>query len=83
MSGFGSEALRKGGSLPCILNAADEVAVEAFLAHRLGFPDIPRVIERVLEQTTRTQSFSSLDDVHECDNEAQRRALELVTTPPR
>ena len=77
------EALRKGGSLPCILNAADEVAVEAFLAHRLGFSDIPRVIERVLEQTTRTQSCSSLDDVLECDYEARRRALELVTTPPR
>jgi 1-deoxy-D-xylulose-5-phosphate reductoisomerase len=77
------EALRKGGSLPCALNAADEVAVEAFLAHRLGFSDIPRVIERVLEQTTRAQSCSSLDDVLECDHEARRRALELVTTPAR
>ena len=77
------EALRKGGSLPCALNAADEVAVEAFLAHRLRFSDIPRVIERVLEQTTRAQSCSSLDDVLECDHEARRRALELVTTPAR
>jgi 1-deoxy-D-xylulose-5-phosphate reductoisomerase len=77
------EALRKGGSLPCALNAADEVAVEAFLAHRLGFSDIPRVIERVLEQTTHAQSCSSLDDVLECDHEARRRALELVTTPAR
>jgi 1-deoxy-D-xylulose-5-phosphate reductoisomerase len=77
------EALRKGGSLPCALNAADEVAVEAFLAHRLRFSDIPRVIERVLEQTTHAQSCSSLDDVLECDNEARRRALELVTTPAR
>ncbi|MGB7592371.1 MAG: 1-deoxy-D-xylulose-5-phosphate reductoisomerase [Terriglobia bacterium] len=77
------EALRKGGPLPCALNAADEVAVEAFLAHRLRFSDIPRVIERVLEQTTRAQSCSSLDDVLECDHEARRRALELVTTPAR
>jgi 1-deoxy-D-xylulose-5-phosphate reductoisomerase len=77
------EALRKGGSLPCALNAADEVAVEAFLAHRLGFSGIPRVIERVLEQTTHAQSCSSLDDVLECDHEARRRALELVTTPAR
>jgi 1-deoxy-D-xylulose-5-phosphate reductoisomerase len=77
------EALRKGGSLPCALNAADEVAVEAFLAHRLGFSDIPRVIERVLEQTTHAQSCSSLDDVLECDHEARRLALELVTTPAR
>jgi 1-deoxy-D-xylulose-5-phosphate reductoisomerase len=77
------EALRKGGPLPCALNAADEVAVEAFLAHRLRFSDIPRVIERVLEQTTHAQSCSSLDDVLECDHEARRRALELVTTPAR
>jgi 1-deoxy-D-xylulose-5-phosphate reductoisomerase len=77
------EALRKGGSLPCALNAADEVAVEAFLAHRLGFSDIPRVIERVLQQMTRAQPCSSLDDVLECDHEARRRALELVTTPAR
>jgi 1-deoxy-D-xylulose-5-phosphate reductoisomerase len=75
------EALRKGGSLPCALNAADEVAVEAFLAHRLGFSDIPRVIEGVLQQTTHTQSLSSLDDVFVCDQEARLRALELVTTP--
>jgi 1-deoxy-D-xylulose-5-phosphate reductoisomerase len=77
------EALRKAGSMPCALNAADEVAVEAFLARRLRFSDIPRVIERVLEQTTRAQSFSSLDDVLDCDREARRRALELVTTPVR
>jgi 1-deoxy-D-xylulose-5-phosphate reductoisomerase len=77
------EALRQGGSLPCALNAADEVAVEAFLAHRLGFSDIPRVIERVLEQTTHAQSLSSLDDVFACDQEARIRALELVTTPAR
>jgi 1-deoxy-D-xylulose-5-phosphate reductoisomerase len=81
--GLAREALRTGGSFPCVLNAADEVAVEAFVAHRLGFSDIPRVIERVLEQTTHTRSCDSLDDVLECDREARRRALELVTTPAR
>ena len=73
------EALRAGGSLPCALNAADEVAVEAFLARRLRFLDIPRVIERVLEQTTHSRSFTSLDDVLECDQEARHRAREHVT----
>jgi len=71
-------ALRKGGSLPCVLNAADEVAVEAFQAHRIRFSDIPRVVARVLEHTTHAPSFSSLDDVLECDREARRRALEIV-----
>jgi 1-deoxy-D-xylulose-5-phosphate reductoisomerase len=77
--GLAREALRRGGSLPCALNAADEVAVEAFLAQRLRFPDIPRVIERVLEQTTHTRSFASLDEVLDCDQEARCRAGELVT----
>jgi len=77
------EALRLGGSSPCAMNAADEVAVEAFLAHRAGFSDIPRVIERVLEQTTHIQSFSSLDDVLACDQEARRRAWEFVSTRAR
>jgi 1-deoxy-D-xylulose-5-phosphate reductoisomerase len=81
--GLAREALRKGGSLPCALNAADEVAVEAFLAQRLRFSDIPRLIERVLERTTHTQSLSSLDEVLACDQEARRRALELVTTLAR
>jgi 1-deoxy-D-xylulose-5-phosphate reductoisomerase len=78
--GLAREALRKGGSLPCALNAADEVAVEAFLAQRLRFSDIPRVIEKVLERTSHTQSFRSLDDVLACDQEARCRARELVTT---
>jgi len=74
------EALHSGGSSPCILNAADEVAVEAFLAQRLHFSDIPRVIERVLGQTTRARSLESLDDVLECDREARRHAWEVVST---
>jgi len=77
--GLAREALRRGGSLPCALNAADEVAVEAFLAQRLRFPDIPRVIERVLEQTTHTGAITSLDEVLACDQEARCRARELVT----
>jgi 1-deoxy-D-xylulose-5-phosphate reductoisomerase len=81
--GLAREALRQGGSLPCALNAADEVAVEAFLAQRLRFSDIPRVIERVLEQTIHARSFSSLDDVLDCDQEARRCAWELVTTLAR
>jgi 1-deoxy-D-xylulose-5-phosphate reductoisomerase len=76
-------ALGRGGSAPCALNAADEVAVEAFLAGQLHFSDIPRVIEKVLEQTTYTQSFGSLDDVLACDQEARRRARELVATLAR
>jgi len=76
-------ALGRGGSSPCALNAADEVAVEAFLGRQLRFSDIPRVIEKVLKQTTDTQSFGSLEDVLACDQEARRRARELVPTLER
>jgi 1-deoxy-D-xylulose-5-phosphate reductoisomerase len=71
------EALKKGGALPCALNAADEVAVAAFLDHRLPFPGIPEVIERVLSRTPRIK-FSSIDDVLAADTEARRLASEQV-----
>lgn len=44
------DAARAGGTYPAVLSAADEVAVEAFLSGRLGFLEIPHVLERVLEQ---------------------------------
>src|SRR5260370_31434716 len=47
------EAMKKGGALPCALNAADEIAVAAFLERRLPFLGIPEVIERVLGRTPR------------------------------
>jgi len=71
------EALVKGGALPCALNAADEVAVAAFLEHRLPFLGIPEVIESVLARTPRTR-FSSIDDVLSADAEARRLANEEV-----
>lgn len=75
--GLAREALEKGGAMPCALNAADEVAVEAFLAGRLRFADIPRVIERVMARTP-TAPFDSLGDVMESDREARRWAEEVV-----
>ncbi len=71
------EALKKGGALPCVLNAADEVAVAAFLDHRLPFLGIPEVIERVLARTPRTR-FSCMDEVLSADAEARRYAAEEV-----
>ncbi len=49
------EAMKKGGALPCALNAADEIAVAAFLDHRLPFLGIPEVIEDVLSRTPRAR----------------------------
>jgi len=72
------EALRKGGALPCALNAADEIAVAAFLERRLPFPGIARVIERVLERMPRT-ALRTVDDVLAADSEARRLAREEAT----
>ena len=72
------EALKKGGALPCALNAADEVAVAAFLDHRLPFLGIPEVIESVLAKTPRTK-FASIDEVLAADAEARRQASEAIS----
>jgi 1-deoxy-D-xylulose-5-phosphate reductoisomerase len=67
------EAARQGGPLPCALNAADEIAVAAFLERRLSFTGIAQVIERVLEQMPRG-AIDSVDDVLAADGEARRLA---------
>jgi 1-deoxy-D-xylulose-5-phosphate reductoisomerase len=71
------EAMKKGGALPCALNAADEVAVAAFLERRLPFLGIAAVIERVLERTPRVK-FEKMEDVLTADAEARRMAREEV-----
>jgi 1-deoxy-D-xylulose-5-phosphate reductoisomerase len=71
------EAMNKGGAWPCALNAADEIAVAAFLEQRLPFLGIPEVIERVLSRTPRVR-FENMDDVLAADAEARRQASEEV-----
>jgi 1-deoxy-D-xylulose-5-phosphate reductoisomerase len=71
------EAMKKGGAMPCALNAADEVAVAAFLERRLPFLGIPEVIERVLGRMPRLK-FDKMDDVLTADLEARRMAKEEV-----
>ena len=71
------EAMKKGGAWPCALNAADEVAVAAFLEGRLKFLGIAEVIEGVLERTAKTK-FTSMEDVVAADAEARRVAKEEV-----
>jgi 1-deoxy-D-xylulose-5-phosphate reductoisomerase len=75
--GLGYEAGRRGGSTPAVFNAADEVAVEAFLQGRLGFTGIPRVIAGTIETVPGVQ-LSSLEDVIEVDREARVAAAALI-----
>jgi 1-deoxy-D-xylulose-5-phosphate reductoisomerase len=73
---------RAGGLEPAILNAANEVAVQAFLDRRLNFREIPGVIEAVLKGMN-TRGLQSLEDVLSADAEARRRAGELVSAASR
>jgi len=75
--GLAYEAAEAGGAMPVALNAADEVAVAAFLDGRVHFSDIPRVIEDVLS-TTKTGKMESIYQVLETDLEARRAARERV-----
>ena len=75
--GLARAALKEGGAQTCALNAADEVAVAAFLDRKLSFSGIPRVIERVLERMPRTK-LSVIEDVVAADGEARRLAQEEV-----
>jgi 1-deoxy-D-xylulose-5-phosphate reductoisomerase len=70
-------ALRAGGTAPAALNAANEVAVQAFLAGRLPFSAIPRVIEATLESMAVT-SAETLPEILEADAVARRKAGERI-----
>jgi len=71
-------ALRDGGTAPAVLNAANEVAVGAFLEGRLRYTAIPQVIERALRQAPAARA-DSLDIVLEADRSARRAAADCVT----
>lgn len=72
------EALEAGGDAPTVLNAANEVAVEGFLAGRLRFPDIAAVVEETLAAHAPTEP-AGLDAVAAADARARRRAAEAAS----
>lgn len=62
------EALAKGGNIPCVVNAANEICVAAFLNDRIKFTDMPRLIERAMDEATYILK-PTLDDYLETDKE--------------
>ena len=72
-----SEALNKGGNLPCIVNAANEMAVYAFLHNRIGFLEMTDVIEKTMAKISFIE-HPSLEDYFETDGEARSFAATLV-----
>ena len=71
------EAARAGGTAPCVLNAANEVAVHAFLDERLTFLGISDVIEQTLERV-EPRTVHSFDSLYEADRDARQVADQLV-----
>ncbi len=71
------EAALAGGTAPCVLNAANEIAVHAFLEGRLGFLEIPEVIERTLNELGG-EPVHSFESLYEADRAARARAGEAL-----
>ena len=71
------EAMQRGGNMPCIVNAANEVAVNAFLNDKIGFLDMSRLIEQTMGRVSFVSS-PAYDDYVATDAEARRMAAELL-----
>lgn len=72
-----TEALYKGGNMPCIMNAANEIAVWAFLRNRIGFLDITAVVEKTMQRTDFIE-HPTLEQYFESDGEARNFAASLI-----
>jgi 1-deoxy-D-xylulose-5-phosphate reductoisomerase len=79
--GLAYEAQSNGGSATCVLNAADEIAVEAFLQGRINFPAIARVVEETLQRMPDHEP-GGIEEVLAIDCEARRVALDVIATQP-
>lgn len=75
--GLATEALFKGGNAPCVLNAANEIAVYAFLKNRIGFLDMTDLIERTMQHVAPVEQ-PTLEDYFESDAEARNFAASLI-----
>ncbi len=72
-----TEALYKGGNLPCIMNAANEIAVYAFLRNRINFLDMTDVIEKTMQSISFIEK-PTLEEYFESDGEARNFAADLI-----
>jgi 1-deoxy-D-xylulose-5-phosphate reductoisomerase len=80
--GLAREALRAGGGMPAVLNAANEVAVDAFLTGKISFPDIVAVVAETAAAVGAVHSPGSVDEAEAIDQEARRKAEILVRRSP-
>jgi 1-deoxy-D-xylulose-5-phosphate reductoisomerase len=72
------KAIHAGGTMPAILNAANEIAVEAFLSNQIKFTDIPVIIEQTMD-TIPVAAADTLEIILENDRQARTCANKLIT----
>jgi 1-deoxy-D-xylulose-5-phosphate reductoisomerase len=70
-------ALKEGGNMPCILNAANEIVVEAFLNDRIGFLEMPKIIEQTLEKIPYIAA-PDYENYHQTNEEAKKYSRSLI-----
>jgi 1-deoxy-D-xylulose-5-phosphate reductoisomerase len=75
--GLAIEALKTGGNMPCVLNAANEIAVWAFLKNRIGFLDITAVVEKTMEKINFIKE-PTLEEYFDSDGEARNFAASIM-----
>ena len=75
--GLAIDALKTGGNLPCVMNAANEIAVYAFLRNRIGFMDMTDIIEKTMQKVSFLKE-PTLEDYFESDGEARHYAADMI-----
>ena len=75
---FAYDCLREGKAMPAVLNAANEVAVDAFLNYKIGFLDIVRCVESTLTKMSGTTTDESIEAILKYDTIARRYATEFI-----
>ena len=76
--GLARAALARGGAAACVMNASREVALDAFIAGRIGFLDMAALVAQAMERLDGLPEANDLDDIFAVDAEARRVGLELV-----
>lgn len=74
--GYAFDAIKAGGTMPCILNAANEIAVQAFLENRIKFTDMPRIAKKTMDSTPWSEN-PDLETLIATNAEARKRAEEI------
>lgn len=80
--GLAYKAIERGGNIPCVMNAANESAVAAFLHDKIGFYDIPQVIGECMEKAAYIES-PTLEDIFTINDETRREADKIIEAMER